>query len=70
MNNWLKLILSVGTGFATGAITAKQSGAGRKGILLGGAITALLGVGNLIATPPPEVEKAKDKVLLSSVEKL
>ncbi len=61
MPNWLKIVTSIGISFATGAITAKQSGAKTKGVLIGGAAGALLGLGNLVVTPPTTEEPVGEK---------
>ncbi len=57
MPTWLKYILSIATGFGSGAVTASQSGGHVKGTLLGGALWALVAVGNLSATAPKDEKK-------------
>jgi len=57
MPSWLKIVISAATGFATGAVAAKQAGAKTKGILLGGVVTAVIGLGNLTATSPIDQDK-------------
>ncbi len=68
MNNWLKYTLSAVTGFMAGAGTASQSGAGTKGVLIGGGMTAALTILNLFSSSPSDkakLEKADEKAVFS-----
>ncbi len=57
MAKWLKYVLSIASGFASGAITASQSGAALKGTLIGGGLGSLVALGNLRATAPQDAKK-------------
>ncbi len=59
MPTWLKYVLSIASGFAAGAGTSLGSGGGTKGTLIGGALGALVSVGNLQATAPKDEKKLK-----------
>jgi hypothetical protein len=59
MPNWLKYVISGASGFAGGVATASQSGAGLKGDLIGGALGAILSLGNLTASAPKDKEKVQ-----------
>lgn len=62
MPNWLKYVVSAAAGFAGGATTASQSGSGVKGALIGGALGAVLSLGNLSSTAPKDKEKLKERL--------
>lgn len=55
MPTWLKYVLSIVTGFGAGAAASAQTpGAGTKGTLIGGALGAVVAIGNLSATAPKD----------------
>lgn len=59
---WLKYVLSIGSGFLTGAATANQSGAATKGSLIGGSLGAVMALINLSATAPKDKGIVENKL--------
>jgi len=57
MPTWLKYVLSIASGFGSAAATSSLSGGGTKGTLIGGALGAIVALGNLSARAPKDAAK-------------
>jgi len=68
MPKWLKILITASTGFLTGAVTAQQTGGKKKGILIGGGVSAVLAVATLVTESPLRESPLRESPLTTRKE--